>query len=471
LISSLKVGRFKPERPKYAKKKSLCKCPNCGKYKAIKKGKRREKERFKCLSCACSFQRAKTKKEDIDKQAVLSDHLERASYRILSSRYDKGKNKLYKLVQDELKSLPNNYELTKKLRDKLNYLGRLIVDGKYVPIKENKDINPLAIINIIPGKRKRALIPRSAKRMKVRRGKTLIWGCEYSNHDIPHFELGDSENGFALNDYFRKLKTLKYPLVSLTTDDKDEIARAARRHYPEVIVQLCVRHYMRKITRELGIGAIKIKIKSLEKRLDKLFGEDEENTYLPTTRHWTMKTAKRLINQILDISFHYELLLEFEAGIITIITSDDYAEANKLSDELLNDFWPKISFEMESQFDFNQIKKVGDLISDFRDKKEYLISYLKYPHLHIPRTNNMIEGYNSQLELRLSSIRGFESIDNAKYYLNAWIIKRRLTKFTDCRKKFKKLNGKSPLECAGVDNSDIDNLNINGLIKQKKKRN
>ncbi len=75
------------------------------------------------------------------------------------------------------------------------------------------------------------------------------------------------------------------------------------------------------------------------------------------------------------------------------------------------------------------------------------------------------KGYNSQLELRLSSIRGLESITNAKYYLNAWIIKRRLTKFTDCRKEFKKLNGKSPLKCEGADNSDIENLNINGLIK------
>jgi transposase-like protein len=465
------VGRFKPERLKYAKKKSLCKCLKCEKYKAIRKGKRRGKERFKCLACGYYFQRGKTKKEKIDKQIVLADHLERASYRILSSRYGKSKNELYKLVENELKNIPDNYEITKKFRDKLEYLGRLIVDGKYVPIKENEDINPLPIINIITGKRKRALIPRSAKRARVRKGKTLIWGCEYDSHDIPHFELGDSENGIVLNDYFRKLKILKYPLISLTTDDKDEIARAARRHYPEAIVQLCIRHYLRKITRELGIGAIKMKIKSLEKKVDKLFGEDDKNTYLPTTRYWTIKTAKQLINQILDISFNYELSLEFEASIIKIITAHDYTEANKMSDELLNDFWPKMKGSMKSQFDLNQIKKVGDLIADFRDKKEYLINYLKYPHLHIPSTSNMIEGYNSQLELRLSSIRGFENIANAKYYLNAWIIKRRLTKFTDCRKKFKKLNGRSPLECAGVDNSDISNLNINGLIRQKKREN
>lgn len=385
--------------------------------------------------------------------------MERASYRILSARYSKSKNELYKVIEGQLQSLPDNYELTDKFKAKLKYLGRLVVDGKYIPIKERRDIHPLPLIDLSTGRRRKTLIPRSAKRIKVRRGKTLIWGCEYLSHDIPHFELGDSENSFVLNDYFKGLRDLNYPLISLTTDDKDEIARAARRYYPQVIVQLCIRHYLRKIKKELGIGAIKIKIKSLEKKLDQLFGRDENNTYLPPTRAWTLKTANKLVNKILDISFNYELPLEFESRIIEIICSRNYQEANKMTDDLLKTFWPKMRFMMKSQFEISQIKKVGDLIKDFRVKKEYLISYLKYPHLHIPSTSNMIEGYNSQLELRFSSIRGFENISKAKCYLNAWIIKRRLTKFTDCRKGFTKLNGKSPLECAGVDNSDIENLN------------
>lgn len=464
------MERFKPERPKYAKKKSLCKCIKCKKYKAIRKGKRREKERFKCLACGCSFQKVTSKKEDINKRAILVEHLERASYRILSTRYGKSKNELYKVIESQLRSLPDNYELTDRIKDKLKYCGKLVVDGKYIPIKERRDIHPLPLIDLSSGRRRKAAVPRSAKRMKVRRGKTLIWGCEYLSHDIPHFELGDSENSFVLNDYFKGLKALNYPLISLTTDDKDEIARAAKRYYPQVIVQLCIRHYLRKIKRELSIGGIKIKLKSLEKRLDQLFGKDENNIYLPPTRAWTIKTAKQLINQILDISFNYELPLEFESRITEIISSQNYQEANKMTDDLLKSFWPKMRFMMKSQFEPSQIKKVGDLIKDFKTKREYLISYLKYPHLHIPSTSNMIEGYNSQLELRICSMRGFENIVNAKNYLNAWIIKRRLTKFTDCKKSFRGLNGKSPLECAGVDNSDIDSLDINSLIKLKKRR-
>ena len=207
----------------------------------------------------------------------------------------------------------------------------------------------------------------------------------------------------------------------------------------------------------------------VERKLDKLFGPDQDNTYIPTSRPWSQKTAIRLINEILELSFQYELILDFEKIILSAITAENYETAKKEIEYLLKMFWPRVFRKMKGQFEIGQIKKVGGLISDFKDKKEYLICYLKYPHLGIPKTNNMIEGYNSQLELRLASIRGFETIKNAKNYLNAWTIKRRLTPFTDCRKGFRKLNGRSPLECAGVDSSTIEKLKINGLIKPKKR--
>jgi transposase-like protein len=466
LFSGLKVGRSKPETLKYAQKKNLCKCLKCGKYKAIKKGKRRDKERFECLACGARFEKGNDKpNEKITGLEVLADHLDRASYRMLSRKHGLSRTKLCKIVNDELKCLPTNYELTERLIDKLKYSGRLIVDGKYVPIKEKTSINLPPKIVSWAGKRNK--IPRSKKRQKVRHGKTLIWGCDYASHDIPHQELGDGENGFVMNDYFRKLKELKYPLVSLTVDDKEEIPRAAKRHYPEVIIQLCIRHYGRKIGRELGTGSIKIRIRALEKRLDELFVEGSE--YIPTSRSWSRKKAVHLINEILELSFRHELILDFEKIILSIISAKDYGTAENEMDYLLRIFWPRVFRKMRGQFEIGQIKKVGQLIADFKDKKEYLTSYLKYPHLGIPRTNNMIEGYNSQLELRLASIRGFETIESAKNYLNAWTIKRRLTPFTDCRKEFRKLNGRSPLECSGVDSSTIEKLSINGLIRQKKR--
>lgn len=460
------MGRSKPETSKYAKKKNLCKCLICGKYKAIRKGKRRGKERFGCLSCGARFEKGNNKlRGKVTGLEVLADHLDRSSYRMLSREHGVSRTGLCKMINNELRSLQTNYELTKKLLNKLKYSGRLIVDGKYIPIKEKTNINlPPEIVSWV-GKRNK--IPRSRKRQNIRHGKTLIWGCDYLSHDILHQELGDGENSFVINDYFRKLKELRYPLISLTVDDKEEIPLAAKRHYPEVIIQLCTRHYARKIGRELGTGSIKLRIKSLEKRLDRLFCDDNE--YIPTSRPWSQKTAARLINEIMELHFKYELILDFEKIILTVITAKDYKTAQNGIDYLLKTFWLQVFKKMRGQFDVGQIKKVSDLISDFKSKKEYLISYLKYPHLGIPSTNNMIEGYNSQLELRLASIRGFETIENARNYLNAWTIKRRLIPFTDCRKGFKKLNGRSPLECAGVDSSIIEKLKINDSIKQKKR--
>lgn len=71
-----------------------------------------------------------------------------------------------------------------------------------------------------------------------------------------------------------------------------------------------------------------------------------------------------------------------------------------------------------------------------------------------PITTNMIEGLNSHLEARLFSLRSFQSISHAKLWFNGYILKRRLTKFTDCKGKFRSLNGKTELDMTkklGVD--------------------
>jgi len=336
----------------YAQKKSLCKCVECGRYKAIRKGKRREKERFKCLTCGAQFEKGKDKEpKKITGLELLRDHLDKTSYRGLSQRYNLHKTGLCRLINDELRLLPTNYELTKKLMTQTKYSGRLIVDGKYIPIKEQ------AIINLPPeiaswlGQRNK--IPRSRKRQKIRHGKTLIWGCDYLSHDILHQELGDGENSFVINDYFRKLKELQYPLISLTVDDKEEIPRAAIRYYPTVIIQLCIRHYARKIGRELGTGAIKIKINALEKRLNRLFLS--ESDYIPSSRPWSQKKAISLINEIMALRFKYELVLEVEKNILTAIMASSYKTAQDEIDYLLEMFWPGIFRKMKDQFDIGQI--------------------------------------------------------------------------------------------------------------------
>lgn len=330
--------------------------------------------------------------------------------------------------------------------NQLKYSGNLTVDGKYIPVKEFIETGIT-----ITGK-----IPRSKKRQKVKKGKVLIWGADYGTHDIPHFEFAESENGTDFNDYFYKLKSIGYPLKSLTTDDKREILPAVKRHYPDCIVQVCIRHYFAKINRILAINNIKIKIGAKEKLIEKLFISNSESEYIPSTRPASIKQSVKLINEILAMEFKYELLLDFQNVIETILNAEDYQTALYGIESLEKYFWPR-RFKMKEYFSKEHFGKVRKLITDFKEHQECLLNFLKYPQLNIPRTTNLIEGFNSQLELRLNSIRGFETKKTAENYINVWIIRRRFTKFSCCRKDFKSLNGKAPLECAGADISIIRN--------------
>lgn len=379
----------------------------------------------------------------IDTRQLLLDHIEGIPYRKLTSRHKAGRTQLCKILNNQTAQFKNNFEITKHFSNQLTYSGNLVVDGKCVPVKETEISS-----NPILGK-----IPKSKKRRRIKKSRTIIWGADYLSHDLPHFEFGESESSWAFNNYFAKLKFLGYPLISVTVDDKQEIARAAKRHFPDCIIQLCNRHYLTKISRILAIGNIKIKIRSKEKQLDGLFNLNNSD-HLPVTRWLSIKQACKLSNEIAELEFKYELLLDFQNIIESILNAEDYQIALYRIESLEKYFWPK-RWQMKNQFAKEQIKTVRKLITDLKEHQEYLLNYLKYPHLNIPRTTNLIEGYNSQLELRLNSIRGFESSETAENYINAWIIKRRFSKFTDCKKYFKNLNGKTPLECADVDISDI----------------
>ena len=56
-----------------------------------------------------------------------------------------------------------------------------------------------------------------------------------------------------------------------------------------------------------------------------------------------------------------------------------------------------------------------------------------------------MECFNSHLESRLKSIH-FEDFEHAKLWLNGYVLKRRHTRYTSCKGKFRKFNGIKPIE-------------------------
>ncbi|MBI3273578.1 MAG: hypothetical protein HYZ69_00370 [Candidatus Colwellbacteria bacterium] len=414
----------------------------CHKHQAVKRGIRREQQIFFCQACQKYFSRSLTIRKKTSAEHVVTDHLEGLSYRRLAERRGAPKKKLCSLVNDFVDTFQDNYQVTEYFKESLRYSGNHVLDGKYIPVKE------VVVERGKPGK-----IPRSRKRRKVLRGKVLAWGADYDSHDIPHCEFGRSENLALFNAYFARLKKLGYPLKSLTIDDQGDMIVACLKYWPDAVIQLCHRHYLAKVNRLLLVKNILVKIKAREKKLDKVLGQFTDEV-LPVGRVYSRSLAVQFANEISELEFTYELLLDFYAALQSILSSTDYQTVLERITSMEIYFLPK-RFKMN--FSKVQLRLVKKVWLDFKEQEHYLFNHLKFPDLRIPHTTNLMEGYNSQLESRLGSIRGFELSDTAKNYLNAWIIKRRFTKFTDCKIPFKHLNGKTPLECAGADISKITN--------------
>ena len=217
----------------------------------------------------------------------------------------------------------------------------------------------------------------------------FIYGIDYLTHDIPICMLAPSENYQALLQFFTKLKNTGYELLALICDDNESIRMAARTVYPGVVVQLCHVHFLENIR------------KALKVRSDKTY----------------RSFVKDLEEKIFDLPYLGQANLERHIRWRAPRHYDDPLKIATL----------------------NHIFEYADLLTGYV-KAENMF------HDGCPKTTNLIESYNKQINGRLKTIQGFQSFQSAERWLSAWILQRRLTPFTDCRKKFRHLNGICSLE-------------------------
>lgn len=182
---------------------------------------------------------------------------------------------------------------------------------------------------------------------------------------------------------------MDYPLVSLTCDDNPAIKQAAQYVFPNVIVQICHVHFLENVRKTLRV-----------------------------------RTYENYVSFFNDIKKHI-----FDVPML----GKDRLEA-------------RIRWRSPKHQDDNvKIAVMNHIFQHAEDLTAYVFARtkLKAP---CPKTTNIIESLNSQLEGRLKTIQGFESFQSAERWLSAWILRKRFTPFTDCRKPFKNLNGTYSLE-------------------------
>ena len=210
----------------------------------------------------------------------------------------------------------------------------------------------------------------------------VIYGVDYLTHDIPTYLLTKGENYQSCLTFFKTIRLLNYPLQGLVCDDNRNIIEACKHVYPRVVVQICTNHYKENIRSTLQVRT--------------------ETTYQPF-----MKS--------IEILFKKKRSLE---------------DIQKKASHILRVYGNNLICQQ--------------VLADIYKRRKELFAHLLMQG--IPNTTNLIECFNSHLQGRLKTIKGFQSFKHADLWLNGYFLRRRTKIFTDCTKKFKCLNGKKSLE-------------------------
>lgn len=210
----------------------------------------------------------------------------------------------------------------------------------------------------------------------------LLWGVDYFRHDIPIILVAPSEGYQPWSKFFFYFRIISHHPELVVCDDNTNLKLAARKHFPAVRIQTCFNHFKENIRRDLRVRS--------------------EDTYKPFMRR-----------------------------VEDILT-------DKRSDDAMN----RALFPLYREYQHDPVTL--SVLTNIQRYREELTGYRGVPGA--PVTTNIIEGLNSHLEARLQAIRSFQSVSYAKLWLNGYVLKRRFTRFTDCRGKFRSLNGKSGVQ-------------------------
>lgn len=213
----------------------------------------------------------------------------------------------------------------------------------------------------------------------------LLWGIDYFRHDIPVFTIAPSENYQSWAKCFSYFRILDCQPELLVCDDNINLKMAARARFPGVKIQTCYNHFKENIRRDLHVRS--------------------------------------------DVGKQYKIFMK---KIESILNS-----SHKLADHTLND-WMYCLYR-----DYKHDPVCLNILTNIERYKTELLAYRGISQA--PVTTNLIEGLNGHLESRLFALRSFQTINYARLWFNGYILKRRFTKYTDSRGKFRFMKGKSGL--------------------------
>jgi transposase-like protein len=228
---------------------------------------------------------------------------------------------------------------------------------------------------------------------------SLLLGADAYSQDIPHAILAESEDGINWMRFFLLLKDpIGYPLKGIISDGDPAISEAREAVFPDVPWQLCVRHF--------------------EKGLDRFLRYEftQRRGYRREVDGFLKVVHNMLYAKSLDEARKYLLAISIAPG-------------------------------------FKQAR-LSEVIGKVEKKFPSLVTH----HLHpgMPRTSNIGEGVISRLDAKINQADGYQCHDTCWATLKMLIMWYRFKRFTDCRKRNKHKNGRSPLQLAKVVTQNIN---------------
>jgi transposase-like protein len=251
--------------------------------------------------------------------------------------------------------------------------------------KEMNHLPPNEWITLKYSKRKGNILNIDGKFVKVvgyEKKIPFIYAIDYFKHDIPAGILVPGESYGAYLKLLHTLKDLGYDPKVIVSDEAPSLPSALERVFPMAKQQICLVHFLENIR-------ILLKVRTVE-------------------------TYRSFFNELAPI-FKRGVPLKQRLFVLEM-------QKEKYPDDLL----------------------IQHIVEQILDKYALLFAFEDFPNC--PSTNNIIEAFNSHLNGRLKTIKGFKSFRSAERWLNAWMIRRRTKPFTDCRGQFRYLNGRCSLE-------------------------
>jgi len=342
-------------------------------------------QRFKCKKCHHLFilKQGKSKYDSISLQAKITFEylLNRSLRKVKTSKAvgRVGKDKILKIIINVALKLPSLVYLNQELN--IIWSGRYLLDGLFFSVA---------------GKMKALLILSDAKSL-----------------DIIDYEIAKQEN---YDSWFKFLARVKVNIsrndiqIFFVSDGKRGLHQALSELFPNIPVQLCLVHKLRRIYQIIP----------------HIRGDGYDRLFARIASLAITAPLKEIYQSYLNI------LLGF------LLSSD-------------SDYWDK-----------SRQEKLKRIIGVLRFQKSKLHMRYQYSRLiNQDTTTNILEGINSFFKERLNLMRGLKKETNVELIIKLLVYYYRFHQFTSS--KFKERNGKRPIEL----NQDIDRHKLGEIIKGK----